>query len=65
MDPFEVLNLKEDTTLTIITECLSKNFDVFHFLPKNVSYSDGEVNAFCRKILEVNVHPLTSLTIML
>ena len=54
MDPFEVLNLKEDTTLTIITECLSRNFDVFHFLPKNVSYSDGEVNAFCRKVLEVN-----------
>lgn len=54
MDPFEVLNLKEDTTLTIITECLSRNFNVFHFLPKNVSYSDGEVNAFCRKVLEVN-----------
>jgi len=54
MDPFEVLNLKEDTTLTIITECLSRNFDVYHFLPKNVSYSDGEVNAFCRKVLEVN-----------
>lgn len=54
MDPFEVLNLKEDTTLTIITECLSRNFDVFHFLPKDVSYSDGEVNAFCRKVLEVN-----------
>ena len=54
MDPFEILNLKEDTTLTIITECLSRKFDVFHFLPKDVSYSDGEVNAFCRKVLEVN-----------
>tara|TARA_E500000178_G_scaffold314779_1_gene333265 strand:- start:475 stop:1410 length:936 start_codon:yes stop_codon:yes gene_type:complete len=54
MDPIEGLNLKQDTTLAIITECLSRNFNVFHFLPKNVSYADGEINAFCKKILEVN-----------
>ena len=54
MDPIEGLNLKQDTTLAIITECLSKSFNVFHFLPKNVSYTDGEVNAYCRKVLEIN-----------
>ena len=54
MDPIEGLNLKQDTTLAIITECLSKNFNVFHFLPKNVSYMDGEVNAYCRRVLEIN-----------
>ena len=54
MDPIESLNLNQDTTLAIITECLSRNFNVFHFLPKNVSYEDGEINAFCKKILEVN-----------
>ena len=54
MDPVEGLNLKQDTTLAIITECLSRSFNVFHFLPKNVSYTDGEVNAYCRKVLEIN-----------
>ena len=54
MDPIEGLNLKQDTTLAIITECLSKSFNVFHFLPKNVSYTDGEVNAYCRKVFEIN-----------
>ena len=54
MDPIEGLNLKQDTTLAIITECLSRSFNVFHFLPKDVSYTDGEVNAYCRKVLEIN-----------
>ena len=54
MDPIEGLNLEQDTTLAIITECLSRSFNVFHFLPKNVSYVDGEVNAFCKKVLEIN-----------
>ena len=54
MDPIEGLNLEQDTTLAIITECLSKNFNVFYFLPKNLSYIDGEVNAYCRKVLEIN-----------
>ena len=54
MDPIEGLNLKQDTTLAIITECLSKSFNVFHFLPKNVSYADGEVNTFCKKVLEID-----------
>ena len=54
MDPIEGLNLKQDTTLAVIKECLSRNFNVFHFLPKNVSYVDGEVNAFCKKVLEIN-----------
>ena len=55
MDPIEGLNLEQDTTLAIITECLSRSFNVFHFLPKNVSYMDGEVNGFCKKVLEINV----------
>ncbi len=54
MDPIEGLNFKQDTTLAIIAECLSKSFNVFHFLPKNVSYTDGEVDAYCRKVFEIN-----------
>ena len=54
MDPFEGLNLKQDTTLAIITECLYRSYNVFHFLPRNVSYFDGEVSAICKKVLEVD-----------
>ena len=54
MDPIEGLNFTQDTTLAIIKECLFRNFNVFHFLPQNVSYADGEVNAFCKKVLELN-----------
>ena len=54
MDPFEGLSLEQDTTLAIITECFCRNFNVFHFLPKNVSYEDGEINAVCKKVLEIN-----------
>ena len=54
MDPLEGLNLKDDTTLAIIIECLSKNYNVWHFLSKNVSYLDGNINATCKNILEIN-----------
>ena len=54
MDPLEGLSLKDDTTLAIIIECLSKNYNVWHFLSKNVSYLDGNINATCKNILEIN-----------
>ena len=54
MDPLEGLSLKDDTSLAIIIECLSKNYNVWHFLSKNVSYLDGNINATCKNILEIN-----------
>ena len=54
MDPLESLNLEDDTTLAIIEECLSKNYNIWHFLPKDVSYINGEVMASSRIILELN-----------
>ena len=54
MDPLESLNLEDDTTLAIIEECLSKNYNIWHFLPKDVSYINGEVMASSKIILELN-----------
>ena len=54
MDPLEGLSLEDDTTLAIIEECLLKNYNIWHFLPKDVSYLNGEVVASSKIILEFN-----------
>ena len=54
MDPLESLSLEDDTTVAIIEECLSKNYNIWHFLPKDVSYINGEVIASSKIILELN-----------
>ena len=54
MDPLESLNIKDDTTLAIIEECLLRKFKVWHFLPKDVSYINGCVVAASKKVLEIN-----------
>ena len=54
MDPLEGLNLEDDTTLAIIEECLLRNYNIWHFLPKDVSYINGEVVASSKIILELN-----------
>ena len=55
MDPLESLSLEDDTTLAIIEECLSRSFNIWHFLPKDVSYINGEVMASSKIILELNL----------
>ena len=54
MDPLESLSLEDDTTLAIIEECLLRNYNIWHFLPKDVSYINGEVMASSKIILELN-----------
>ena len=54
MDPLEGLSLEGDTTLAIIEECLLRNYNIWHFLPKDVSYINGEVVASSKIILELN-----------
>ncbi|MAC62116.1 MAG: glutathione synthase [SAR116 cluster bacterium] len=54
MDSLECLNFKDDTTIAIITECLSKNCKVWHFLPRDVSYLDGSVYSACKNIYEID-----------
>ena len=54
MDPLESLSLEDDTTIAIIEECLLRNYNIWHFLPKDVSYINGEVVASSKKILELN-----------
>ena len=54
MDPLEGLSLEDDTTLAIIEECLLRNYNIWHFLPKDVSYINGEVLASSKIILELN-----------
>ena len=54
MDPLESLSLEDDTTLAVIEECLSRNYNIWHFLPKDVSYINGEVMASSKIIIELN-----------
>ena len=54
MDPLEGLSLEDDTTLAIIEECLLRNYNIWHFLPKDVSYINGEVVASSKIIFELN-----------
>ncbi len=54
MDPVEGLNLEDDTTVTIIEECLLRNYNVWHFLPRDVSYVNGEVIAYSKIIFDIN-----------
>ena len=54
MDPLEGLSLEDDTTIAIIEECLSRDYNIWHFLPKDVSYINGEVVASSKIILELN-----------
>ena len=54
MDPLEGLSLEGDTTLAIIEECLLRNYNIWHFLPKDVSYINGEVVASSKIILDLN-----------
>ena len=53
MDPLEGLSLEDDTTLAIIEECLLRNYNIWHFLPKDVSYINGEVVASSKTIFEI------------
>ncbi len=54
MDPLESLSLEDDTTIALIEECLSRNYNIWHFLPKDVSYINGEVMASSKIIRELN-----------
>ena len=54
MDPLESLSLENDTTIAIIEECLSRNYNIWHFLPKDVSYINGEVIASSKIIFGFN-----------
>ena len=38
MDPLDSLSLEDDTTLAIIEECLSKNYNIWHFLTKLLGF---------------------------
>jgi len=60
MDPIESLNLQDDTTIAIIEECLLRNYNIWHFLPENVSYVDGEVLASSKIVFEISkdIHPV-------
>ena len=54
MDPIEGLNVREDSTLAIMSECFSNKYRVWQFHPNDVSYLNGRVFAEAKKILELN-----------
>ena len=54
MDPIKGLNVSEDSTLAIMSECFSNKYSVWHFQPNDVSYLNGRVFAEAENILELN-----------
>jgi glutathione synthase len=45
MDPLESINIKSDSTYILALEAQKRGYDLFHYLPENLSYENGEVSA--------------------
>ena len=50
MDPIETVNIKGDSTFTIMLEAQSRGYQLFHYLPELLSYVEGKVVANVRPI---------------
>jgi glutathione synthase len=45
MDPLDSINIKSDSTYILALEAQKRGYDLFHYLPENLSYQNGEVSA--------------------
>ena len=44
------VNVKTDTTILLATEAQKRGFEIYYFEPKNLSFLNGKVIAFCKHI---------------
>ncbi len=50
MDAIETVNIKTDSTFIIALEAMRRGYDIYHYLPNDLFYLDGEVFARMRKV---------------
>ncbi len=54
MDPLSTIIADHDTTFALMLEAASRGHELYHFLPKDVSYNQGMVTAWGNKILQMD-----------
>lgn len=50
MDPLDGIDINGDSTFALIEEAQARGFEVFHYLPRDLSFEDGKVTASVRPI---------------
>ena len=50
MDPMEGLNIDGDSTFVLMLEAQKRGHKLYHYLPNDLSYEDGQVFAFCHPV---------------
>jgi glutathione synthase len=46
MDPLESINIKTDSTYVLALEAQKRGYELFHYLPENLVYENGELFAY-------------------
>ncbi len=50
MDPVESINPRTDTTLLLGMEATRRGYDVYHYLPRDLTFEQGEITARARPV---------------
>jgi glutathione synthase len=50
MDPVETIDIEADSTFVLGLEALARGYDLFHYLPQDLSFKDGAVYARVRPL---------------
>jgi glutathione synthase len=50
MDPIETIDIEADSTFVLGLEALARGYDLFHYLPQDLSFKDGAVYARMRPL---------------
>ena len=50
MDPVETIDIEADSTFVLGLEALTRGYDLFHYLPQDLSFKDGAVYARMRPL---------------
>jgi len=50
MDPVETIDIDGDSTFVLGLEALRRGYNLFHYLPQDLTFQDGKVTAFARPL---------------
>ncbi|MFC3053680.1 glutathione synthase [Kordiimonas pumila] len=50
MDPMETVKINGDSTFVLMLEAQTRGFELWHYLVDDMSYENGEISAFARKV---------------
>ena len=57
MDPIEGLNIKADSTYALMVESIKRGYNVWHFLPEELTLKNNSVFSKARKLSLLNNGP--------